>query len=301
MHEPHETHHAQPWPDAPVLLAVPGCGLPEEALERAVALARARGAPLHLLRVLPRRQATLPICTVLQSLAALPAVELTVTMAEQTRAWLAQASVTAASLEVRVGELAAEAIARGRVLGAGLVVLPGTGARVGRLATRIARALRAPVLVARRHRRSDLIVAASDLRDDHYPVLHAAAELAGRLAAPMVAVHNVAPPPRLETPDPLLPVALEVSATVAERHREVLQAAVDGLEVPAEVVVSRAPHDEEAIVREASARQADLVVVGTRQGSFFSRLFTRELAARVVQRALRSVLVLPLPSAPGPG
>lgn len=301
MHQPHETHHAQPLPDAPVLLAVPGYGFPDEALARAVALARARGVPLHVLRVLTRREAMLPPCTVLQSLATLPAVELALMLVEQTRAWLAQAPVTAASLEVRAGDLATLVIARGRSHGAGLVVLPGSGARVGRVATRVARALRAPVLVARRHRRSDLIVAASDLRDDHFPVLHAAAAVARSLAAPLVAVNNVAPPPRLETPDPLLPYALEVSATVAARHREVLQAAVDTLEVEAEVVVSRGPRDEEAIVHEASARQADLVVVGTRPRSLLSRLFDRELAARVVQRALRSVLVLPIPAAPRAG
>lgn len=302
MTDPQPASSPHPHDAAPVLLGVPGCDSPRDALERAFEQALARGVPLHVLRVLPPREANLPPCSVFQALAALPAVELLVALEQQTRAWLEQAlpARVTPTLEVRTGDFEAVLVERARAVGASLVVVPGTGPRVGTVATSVARELRTPVLVARRHRRSDLILAASDLSDARFPVLHAAAELAGRLDAPLVAVHNVAPPPRLDTPDPLRAVALEVSAAVASERRDTLAAAVASLEVSAEVVVANERSDDEAIVHAASARQADLVVVGTRRPSLLRRLFRGELAAHVVQRALRSVLVLPLPSAPRP-
>ena len=50
----------------------------------------------------------------------------------------------------------------------------------------------------------------------------------------------------------------------------------------------------EAILQEARVQDADLVVVGTRSKSWLARVLTGSVAARVVNRANRSVLVTPL-------
>jgi nucleotide-binding universal stress UspA family protein len=59
-------------------------------------------------------------------------------------------------------------------------------------------------------------------------------------------------------------------------------------------VVSNRVDAVEAILGEASAHEADVVVIGTRPKGWFARWTARKVAQRVVSNAKRSVLVMPL-------
>lgn len=278
-----------------VLLVLEGPATPRDALLRAVALAGARDATLHVLRVLPMHLGTFPLFPHVLAGAALATMRDAVEATERTRRWLEETvppSVARPSLEVMPGDLETLVVERARALAAELVVLPDLGASVGHLATRLARAVQRPVLVARPAQATDVIVAASDLRDPDYPVVRAASALARRLEAEVVALHNVPPAPIATTP--ALPVVLERTASLASQRRAELEALTRSLPVPAEACVSRQVFDDAAIVREALARRADLVVVGLRPRTFWQRLFGRSVAAQVVERAAPSVLVLPI-------
>ncbi|GAB4217020.1 MAG: hypothetical protein OHK0013_44150 [Sandaracinaceae bacterium] len=63
------------------------------------------------------------------------------------------------------------------------------------------------------------------------------------------------------------------------------------LQVEADAVVRAEPTATDAILREARAREGDLIVVGARPRRWFERLFARSVASQVVERAKRSVLV----------
>jgi nucleotide-binding universal stress UspA family protein len=69
------------------------------------------------------------------------------------------------------------------------------------------------------------------------------------------------------------------------------QAELDGRGVAAEYVVTRG-HPGDAVVRLASERGADLIVVGTRRKRFFERLIEGSVLQEVLRRAHCDVLVV---------
>jgi nucleotide-binding universal stress UspA family protein len=75
-----------------------------------------------------------------------------------------------------------------------------------------------------------------------------------------------------------------------------LNAMNDNIDANAEAVVTGEPEPAEAILREARARDADIVVVGTHPKNWFSRIVSGSVAVDVVNGAKRSVLVMPLQS-----
>ena len=171
---------------------------------------------------------------------------------------------------------------------------PPLDGRFGGLVVALANLANVPVLIARAPSADETIVAATDLQAANYPVLRQAAQLAEQIDASLVALHNVPPPPmsaRTVTRAATFDSAVE-SQTEDRRRR--LERATSELQLFAEAVVSHEANSADAILREARARDADVVVVGARRPSWFERLRRGSVPSRVVDRARRSVLVTPI-------
>lgn len=73
-----------------------------------------------------------------------------------------------------------------------------------------------------------------------------------------------------------------------------LSQASQKLAADARAVIRNEVNPVDALLREAREHDADLVVVGTRRRGWFECFRARSVAAQVVNRAKRSVLVMPL-------
>jgi nucleotide-binding universal stress UspA family protein len=175
-----------------------------------------------------------------------------------------------------------------------LIIVAPRATRLGRTATSIASLTGVPVLVARKATREATILAATDLENPGYPVLSKAARLGLRLGAPVVAIHNVHSMPVVVGFEVAYPVIVEPGTHACRTRSERLRRAAQRLPLQAEAVVRSEASVVEAILGEARSRSADIVVVGTRLRNWFDRLVNGSIAARVVSRAKRSVLVMPL-------
>ncbi len=286
---------------ATVLLALADDELPTASLLRAHALARVLDAELHVLRVLPGPMYVNTIFPQQNLLDAMRAIEHTLRAGRSTRTWLesvlADEATYVETFIIAHGEYVEQVAVRSAELSPQLIVMPARGQRAGALVTSLVRATNTPVLVARDATHGESIVAATDLEAVGYPVLRKAAELGRRLDAPLVAVHNV---------NPLaVAVGLELSWPVTVLPGDSLHGARGArmaelaakLPGDAEAVVRQEMNPVDAILGEARERDADLVVVGTRRRSWFDRMICGSVAAQVVNRAKRSVLVTPLSGA----
>jgi nucleotide-binding universal stress UspA family protein len=283
-----------------ILLALFESGRPTASLaslQRAFRLSRALDAELHVVRILPEQVHVNPLFPQLNVLDTVRGVEQTLTAMRVTRDWVLGAvgdHLEEGRLRVRRGGFVAEVAAHAAEIGADLIVMPPCEGRFGAMVTELAREAHVPVLVARFARSNEVILAATDLEDTEYPVLREAARLSEHLHAPMVAVYNVSPrsvviraaaPPRS---------TLSSNEEVTETSHRLLDQASESVYLDAETVVARAVSPVDAILREARSRDADLVIVGTHPRSWFDRLVGGSVAAQIVNRAWRSVLVTPL-------
>jgi nucleotide-binding universal stress UspA family protein len=124
------------------------------------------------------------------------------------------------------------------------------------------------------------IVVAYD--DPGSKTLERAAQLAQALGSTLV-VTNVAAAAEGTEVDP--------AEREARGKLDEAQAELDGRGVAAEYVVTRG-HPGDAVVRLASERGADLIVVGTRRKRFFERLIEGSVLQEVLRRAHCDVLVV---------
>jgi nucleotide-binding universal stress UspA family protein len=124
------------------------------------------------------------------------------------------------------------------------------------------------------------IVVAYD--DPGSKTLERAAQLAQALGSTLV-VTNVAAAAEGTEVDP--------AEREARGKLDEAQAELDGRGVAAEYVATRG-HPGEAVVRLASERGADLIVVGTRRKRFFERLIEGSVLQEVLRRAHCDVLVV---------
>ena len=123
------------------------------------------------------------------------------------------------------------------------------------------------------------------MRDPRYPLLNRAALLGQRFDRAVIAVHNVAPDSSEARSGPLSFV-----------RRQRLTHATAHMAGEMETVVSSEVHSVDAILGEARARNAGVILVGTRPHSWLRRLFADSVPPQVVDQAHRSVLVTPLHS-----
>jgi nucleotide-binding universal stress UspA family protein len=194
-------------------------------------------------------------------------------------------------VHMQVGDLFEAATEQADDLGAALLMVPGSEAS-GPQITALVRHSGLPVLVVRPTPVGTAIVAATALIDLRYPVLQRAAELGRRFQTRLIAVHTVRDHTRRRPP------GFASSAAQRQQRLEVIRArlahATKALASSADPILALGPDPVDAILREARACDARLVVVGTSRRSRLRRALRPSVAARLIDRAARSVLVTPI-------
>jgi nucleotide-binding universal stress UspA family protein len=197
---------------------------------------------------------------------------------------------------VKQGEFSEVVAETARELGAELVIIPGAERQKGNAVAQMAREAGVPVLVARRSALGGGILAATDLGDPGCDELRQAAALAAQAPGKLAFVHNVKPIVQAATTGlgHCMCTLIEPPAQALAECRERLQALATFFGVRADTLVVSRPSAEDAILEVARDNGADLIVVGARRQRWVERLFGTALAARIVDRCERSVLVAPL-------
>jgi nucleotide-binding universal stress UspA family protein len=185
--------------------------------------------------------------------------------------------------------------------GADLVVVGSTGARglrrlfLGSVAAAVVKNGHTSVLVARQHAEHGLVMAALDFTAASEAALVLAAEEAQRRGARLCVVHSVElmglemamSEPGMVAPAPVvMPPPDELKEGARKRLSEILSR----LGVNGELEVTLGPAVE-GIIRAASERDADLLVLGTSARTGIDRLLLGSVAASVVRDAPCPVLV----------
>jgi nucleotide-binding universal stress UspA family protein len=204
------------------------------------------------------------------------------------------------ALSVPEGDPAAEVVRRAEEWNAELVVAGSHGAtglprmRLGSVAEEIVRLAHCPVLVTRPPAGSRIVVGGTDFSDGATPALTVAAEEAARTGGRAVFVHSVEWPLVLDTQF-VGWTAVDTEAMVAAELelRQRLEAVVAAGGLVGEARITRG-EAERALVREAVALAADLLVVGTHGRTGLSRIVLGSVAEFVVRTAPCSVLVVRL-------
>lgn len=282
-----------------VLFALFEDGCPTVSLLRAASLARLLDADLHVMRVLPELTRVSTLFPQNNLVDAVRTVERALHANRTTRAWLRSClgESNLARFTITHGGFVKQVVERAADLDAVLIVVPPREAQMGNTITSLACTSGVPVLVAREATKDETIVAATDLESDGYPVLRCAALLGQRLDAPVIAVHNVNPMSVVVGVDMTWPLTVLQGDPVRQARSARLLQAADKLPVDARAVVRNEVNPADAILAEAREHDADMVVVGTRKHGWLERLFGGSVAAQVVNRAKRSVLVTPLDDA----
>jgi nucleotide-binding universal stress UspA family protein len=285
-----------------VLFATAGQKGQSASLQHAAALARGLNVELFVLYVRPPRW---PLLAALADHFGLDrprlAPERCLAEAKAVRMWcddVLSSPIPAQRLRVRIGDLIGEATEYARSLAEPVIVLSPTIANPGGTATALACASSRSVLVVRPPVRTATVMVASDLEKHDADVVARAVTLGAQLGGSVIALHNVscvgwsvpfaspALAPALPVPDADL--ARETRARVVERL------------APLSTVVTSDIDPARAIVDQARVHRVHTIVVGTSARSRFERFLAPSVAADVVKRADRSVLVTPRVSAPGP-
>jgi nucleotide-binding universal stress UspA family protein len=254
------------------------------------------GAELHVLRVIPKWADWRAGGSQSPSIHNATELQRFVAACRTTQQWCSEAlarGLPEDGWEVRSGVFVQEVAKRAAELDATWLAVAPQWNRTGRMVTTLARVTALPVLLARGSTDGSTIVAATDLGDARYPVLFEAAEVGRRLGSPMVALHNFAP--RSLRGVALARARLEVSElALLSRRRQQLSEATRQLAPEAELVIANEHHAVDAILQQARTRNADLIVVGTRSHSWLSRTIAGSVSSELIDRAIRSVLVMPL-------
>ncbi len=170
---------------------------------------------------------------------------------------------------------------------------------LGSVSERVARHAPCPVLVARSGPEGGPILVATDLSEPSLPALSAAHAAAVQRKAQLIAVHVVDFGSSLAyaaaVPFGMVPAAhpAEVVAEVESAAKIVLEGALNSIGAKGEAIVL---HDDPAaaIVREAEAKQAQLVVVATHGRTGLAQILLGSVAEKIARMAPCSVLIVRL-------
>jgi len=170
---------------------------------------------------------------------------------------------------------------------------------LGSVAERVVRYAHTTVLVARPHAVTGRVLAATDFSDPSIPAVEAAAEVARALGKKLTLMHSidVGPSPIFGFTVPFGGTAITVPPEVLKEAREGITTMLKGLLEQYRIdggwkVVEGRPGP--AIVKEAEAVGAELVVVGTRGRTGLPRMAFGSVAELVVRSAHSSVLIVRL-------
>lgn len=180
-------------------------------------------------------------------------------------------------------------------IGAELIVLPPQSRHCGDVAMQIVQAARIPVLVARPGRSHNIVVAATNLKDQRYPVLRHARSISALLQAEFLLVHNVEPSLIAPTPEVAMLWLQTAPPTEKESQAHKLDAVAKRIPRCAGSIIRSEVNTAQAILETSRSCDADLIVVGVaRVYSRWERLLGKSVAARVAEHAYRSVLLFPI-------
>jgi nucleotide-binding universal stress UspA family protein len=288
-HKRHAPHVQQQETRARMLFASADFSHSVQALRRASLLAERAGAELYLLQVGPAVSETKRSRARAASHAA----------ARSALRACKRSLVSPVALDhilVRSGDFADVLVGTAHTLSPALVVIAGVDAPSGKQVVRIARRARVPVLVSRRPSQNGVMLAAMDLTPAGESELRFAGELAERFAMRLSLLHNVRPVVHAMTAPAghTLCTVIQPSKELLASRRAQLQALAREAGVNADTQVLSRPSVDDAILEQARAQAADLVVVGLRPQKFIERLFGTALASRVLDQCERSVLIAPI-------
>jgi nucleotide-binding universal stress UspA family protein len=251
-------------------------------------------AQLHVVRVLPEEEEVGCALGAHNAVTILRAVERTLASHRATCSWLRRLS-SAADVPRRFsivrGEFVTQVARYVEEVQAQLLLLPPHGEGFSELVASLSARTGTPVLVSRAPCKLRTILAATDLRDSEYPVLRFAGALGGRWNSDIVAVHNLDPQPVSGSEKAHAPADVLRGEPGRAAGMSRLRRASQQLLAPVRAVVRDDADPVDAILDEARAHDAHLVVVGLKQGHRSNRC---GVTARVVDLAQRSVLVVPV-------
>lgn len=203
------------------------------------------------------------------------------------------------ALLLAYGSLVGCATAMAIALEAQIVVVSETDCLSGHDITAIVDGAGVSVLLSRTVRPANVVIAATDLRSDDMPVIRKGAALAQSLGARLSVAHNVEPlppPPMFGSPDGMIHQASVPPAEATRRRLRVgaLDRALAMVGSEAEPHVLARADTTDALLEVALDQNADLLVVGHRRRSWLSSIFGTSVANKVVDRSVRSILVVPV-------
>lgn len=273
-----------------VLLALRALDPSSASLRWARVLSDALEADLDVCRVLPN----LPTADGPPSGKAwLDSIRQVLEATRETRRWCADALPNARLSERLIpdgADIVDEAALRAREREVDWVVMSAAPDGSGRSATALARASGCPVLVAREPTSRSTLLVAADVSHDLHAIFSRAAALAEALHAPVLAFHDVAfHVPELSSRVNALADAwsrIQAERLKAGGHRRLPEL---------EVLLARGTDRVETILQQARREDAEVIIVGISEDPS-SRV--DDVAAEVIDRALRSVLVVPSDVAP---
>jgi len=206
-------------------------------------------------------------------------------------------------VRVEFGRPYATIIQRAEQLDVAQIVVASRGASgVGRLvlgsvAERVVRHAHCPVLVMRPGNDTGPVLAATDLSDAALPAVEAAAQEARTRNLPLAVLHDLDTVPWLASAmAPLGPVPLAPAPETIDKVRaaaaEVLDSAMRRIGVEGSQLVTTEGNPVAAILRTAEARDASIIVVGTRGRTGLARLALGSVAESVIRHSHCSVLAV---------
>lgn len=276
-----------------LLLALHGTERPAAALEKAHSLATLLGHQLRVVQIITTPQRVRKILYGKKN------IEVLRDGHQAIRNWLVQRlgeHGRFVQITMALGSFVERVAIHARDIDCALIVVAPRAFLAGSAVTALAQRSNKPVLAARTSGVSQGIVAATDLRLEGLPVVGHAARLARDLHAELVALHNVDPiwiPAGGPLTAMVTPVVVPRKAETGDRRAR-LSALTRDLPVRVTPVVTSLIDPVYAILEEARKRSFGLIVVGTRQRPAWKRLLGGSVAARVVSRTQRSVLVSPI-------
>lgn len=258
-----------------ILFAAPTSWGPTDALLRAWALSQTLDAELHLLGV-----------SASTSTGAVETQQAEHQILEHCQRWCTDWLPTQFEGQswAGVGGFVSEVTARSQALGATMIIVPPGEGQFGAGITALAEAGQIPVLVARPSTGGQTVLVATDLRDDTLPVVTHTAALSQRLGSRLIALHN-------------LGHTTSLASLVA--LKEWLRQTASSLNTECALQVTHATNADEAILGAARELVADIVVLGTASHAWADAFRPRRVCERVIEKAKRSVLVLPQSSSRG--